>query len=90
MNMQATPTSTPRPDDDAEQGNAKSTTDSGAPIGEGSYEGTQRYADGIETYLEHADVAKDAADAAPDSPEEADAMKLAEEEAASRTRAPGK
>ncbi len=88
MNMQATPT--PRPDDDAEQGHIKSTTDSGAPIGEGSYEGTQRYADGIETYLENADVAKDAADAAPDSAEEADTMKRAEEEAASRTRAPGK
>ena len=81
---------TARPDDDVEQGNLESTTDSGAPIGEGSYEGTQRYADGIETYLASADVAKDAADAAPDSAEEADAMKVAEEEAASRTRAPGK
>ena len=39
----------PRPDDDAEQGNGESTTDSGAPIGEGSYEGTQRYAEGIES-----------------------------------------
>ena len=81
---------THRPDDDVEQGNLESTTDSGAPIGEGSYEGMQRYADGIETYLASADVAKDAADAAPDSAEEADAMKVAEEEAASRTRAPGK
>lgn len=79
-----------RPDDDAEQGNRDSTTETGAPIGEGSYEGTQRYAEGIESYLANADVAKDAADAAPDSTEEADAMKLAEEEAASRTRAPGK
>jgi hypothetical protein len=76
--------------DDTEEGSSKSTTDSGAPIGEGSYEGTQRYAAGIENYLAHADVKKDAADAAPDSVQEADALKLAEEEAASRTRAPGK
>ena len=88
MNNQTSPTA--RPDDDAEQGNRESTTDSGAPIGEGSYEGTQRYAEGIENYLANADVAKDAADAAPASAEEADAMKIAEEEAANRTRAPGK
>lgn len=88
MNNETSPTA--RPDDDAEQGNRAATTDSGAPIGEGSYEGTQRYAEGIETYLADADVAKDAADAAPDSTEEADAMRLAEEAAASRTRAPGK
>ncbi len=81
---------TARPADDIEQGSSKSTTDSGAPIGEGSYEGTQRYAEGIENYLAHADVEKDAADAAPDSVDEGDALKLAEEEAASRTRAPGK
>lgn len=81
---------TARPADDAEQGNRDSTTDSGAPIGEGSYDGTQRYAEGIESYLVNADVTKDAADAAPDSTEEADAMALAEEQAAARTRAPGK
>lgn len=81
---------TARPDDDAEQGNRESTTDSGAPIGEGSYEGTKRYAEGIESYLADADVAKDAADAAPDSTQEADAMARAEAAAASRTRAPGK
>lgn len=81
---------TSRPADDVEQGHRKSTTDSGAPIGEGSYEGTQRYAEGIESYLASADVTKDAADAAPDSTEEADAMARAEEQAAARTRAPGK
>jgi len=81
---------TARPDDDAEQGVNTLTTDSGAPMGEGSYEGTQRYADSIESYLDNADVAKDAADAAPDSAQEADAMNRAEQEAASRTRAPGK
>ena len=83
-------TETARPQDDAEQGIKKTTTESGAPIGEGSYEGTQRYAEGIESYLANADVAKDAAEAAPDSAQEADAMQRAEEEAASRTRAPGK
>lgn len=88
--MNNEPSQTPRPDDDAEQGNLQSTTDSGASIGEGSYEGTKRYADGIESYLATADVVKDAADAAPESAEEADEMKLAEDEAASRTRAPGK
>lgn len=83
-------TQTARADDDAEQGNGESTTGSGAPIGEGSYEGTQRYAEGIETYLANADVERDAADAAPGSTEEADAMNAAEEAAASRTKAPGK
>jgi hypothetical protein len=76
-------------DSDTEPSNGVSKTDSGAPIGEGSYEGTERYAEGVERYLAHADVEKDAADAAPDSVEEADAMTRAEEEAASRTRAPG-
>ena len=66
------------------------TTDSGAPIGEGSFEGTERYAEGIEHYLAHADVEKDAADAAPHSAQEAAALKAAEIAAASRTRAPGK
>ena len=80
---------TARPADDAEQGNGDSTTDSGAPIGEGSYEGTQRYAESIEGYLADADVTKDAADAAPDSTDEADAMALAEAQAAARSRAPG-
>ena len=77
------------PDDDAEQGNRESTTDRGAPIGEGNYEGTQRYAEGIETYLANANVAKHAADVAPDSSEAADAMEIGEEEAARRSRAPG-
>ena len=79
-----------RPADDAPAESTTSTTDSGAPIGEGSYEGTQRYAEGIEHYLEDADVGKDAADAAPASAQEADALLSAEREAASRTRAPGK
>ena len=77
-------------DSDAEPGIGPTKTESGAPIGEGSYEGTERYAEGIERYLATADVEKDAADAAPDSVEEADAMKLAEDEALSRSRAPGK
>ncbi len=77
-------------DDDASPLNSPSTTESGAPVGEGSYEGTRRYAKSIEHYLENADVAKDAADAAPDSSQEEEMLKRAEDEAASRTRAPGK
>jgi hypothetical protein len=65
------------------------TTESGAPVGEGSYEGTQGYAESIENYLANADVDKDAADAAPRSSDEAALLKRAEAEAASRSRAPG-
>lgn len=59
-------------------------------IGEGSYEGTQDYADGMRKYLREADVAQDAADAAPDSPMQARELKDAEQAAASHTKAPGK
>ncbi len=88
--MNNEPSKPARPDVDAEQGSRESTTDSGAPIGEGSYEGTQRYAESIEGYLANADVAQDAADAASDSTEVADALALAEEQTAARTRASGK
>jgi hypothetical protein len=59
-------------------------------IGEGSYEGTHLYAEGIQNYLAEANVAKDAAEAAPDSKAEADDLMRAEAEAAARSRAPGK
>ena len=52
-------------------------------IGEGSYEGTQQYAEGISKYLETADVEADAKAAAPHSAKEAEEMKNAEAEAAS-------
>jgi hypothetical protein len=88
MNTPTMPT--PRPADDAPDQPTVTVTDTGSPVGEGSYEGTQRYAEGIEHYLETADVAKDAADAAPDSAQEAAELDDAEAAAASRTRAPGK
>ena len=52
-------------------------------VGEGSYEGTQQYADGISKYLETADVEADAKAAAPRNSDEAEEMKKAEAEAAS-------
>jgi len=64
----------------------RKTTASGAPIGEGSYEGTERYAQSIGNYLEHADVTADAKAAAPKSPDEARELRRAEAEAASRGR----
>lgn len=70
-------------------GDDKSTPDPVEPIGEGIYEGTRLYAEGIGDYLAEADVAKDAAAAAPDSNAEADELKRAETVAAARSRAPG-
>jgi hypothetical protein len=55
-------------------------------MGEGSYEGTQKYADGISNYLEHADVEADAKAAAPANKAEAASMEKAEREAASLSR----
>ena len=59
-------------------------------MGEGSYEGTDGYAKSIRSYLRTADVAKDAAEAAPDSAREAKEMLAAESEGASHSKAPGK
>jgi hypothetical protein len=55
-------------------------------MGEGSYEGTQKYAEGISSYLEHADVEADAKAAAPANKSEAASMEKAEREAASHSR----
>jgi hypothetical protein len=55
-------------------------------MGEGSYEGTQKYAEGISNYLEHADVEADAKAAAPANKDEAASMEKAEREAASHSR----
>lgn len=61
-----------------------------AQMGEGSYEGTQKYAEGISNYLEHADVEADAKAAAPKNKVEAASMERAEREAASHSRADSK
>ncbi len=47
--------------------------------GEGSYSGTRDYQKSVKAYLEHADVEKDARDAAPDSADEARELERAEE-----------
>jgi|GEM_PF-3089676 len=61
-----------------------------AQMGEGSYEGTERYAKRVKKYLKDADVDADAKAAAPKTAAEAAGLKRAEVEAASRSRAPGK
>ena len=64
----------------------RTTTDSGAPVGEGSYEGSQRYAKSIGNYLETADVTADAKAAAPKTPQEARELRQAEDDAKNHTR----
>lgn len=54
-------------------------------IGEGSYEGSEQYAEGISKYLETADVEADAKAAAPRNADETEEMNAAEAEAASRS-----
>ena len=46
---------------------------------EGSYSGTRDYQAGVTSYLEHADVEKDARDAAPEDAAEAREMERAEQ-----------
>jgi hypothetical protein len=57
-----------------------------AQIGEGSYEGTEQYAEGMSNYLKTADVEADAKAAAPRNEKEDREMKAAEAEAASHSR----
>lgn len=57
-----------------------------AQIGEGSYEGTERYAEGMSNYLKTADVEADAKAAAPRNEKEDREMKEAEAEAVSQSR----
>ena len=47
--------------------------------GEGSYSGTRDYQESVKSYLETADVDKDARDAAPDSAAKASEMERAEQ-----------
>ncbi len=58
-------------------------------MGEGSYEATRDYQESIKTYLDKADVKSDAQAAKPASPQEAEALKKAEEEGLSHSKAPG-
>jgi hypothetical protein len=58
-------------------------------IGEGSYEGTRGYAASVESYLTTANVAEDAADAAPDTAQEDRELDAAEAEGLARSKADG-
>jgi hypothetical protein len=74
------------------QRQAQTPDKSGQPeqqMGEGSYEGTRDYQENIKTYLDKADVKSDAEAAKPGTAEEADALKKAEDEGLSHTKAPG-
>ena len=61
--------------------------------GEGSYSGTRDYQERVKSYLETADVDKDARDAAPDSAAEATELERAEQagrKSAVKTQRPSK
>lgn len=58
-------------------------------MGEGSYEGTRKYQDNIKSYLKDADVKSDAEAAKPESTQQAEELKKAEEEGRSHSKAPG-
>ena len=58
-------------------------------MGEGSYEGTRKYQEKIKSYLKDADVKSDAEAAKPESPQQAEELKKAEEEGRSHSKSPG-
>jgi len=70
--------------------NDKPSKDSGAkpgPYGEGNYEATRQYNQGVKEHMDKHDIEKEARDAAPKSDAEAKEMLEAEREAASRSKA---
>ena len=54
--------------------------------GEGSYEGTRQYNEGVKHHVQHHDIEKEARDAEPASEAEAQDMEAAEREGASRAK----
>jgi hypothetical protein len=54
--------------------------------GEGNYEATRQYNEGLKDHVRHHDIEKEARDAAPRSDAEAKQMKDAEQEAAARSK----
>ena len=56
------------------------------PYGEGNYEATRKYNEGLKDHVQHHDIEKEARDAAPANDAEAKEMKDAEREAASRSK----
>ena len=70
--------------------NDKPSKDSGAkpgPYGEGNYEATRQYNQGVKEHMDKHDIEKEARDAAPKSDAEAREMLEAERDAASRSKA---
>jgi hypothetical protein len=81
---------TPEPQSHERQSpNPEKSVKSEPQMGEGSYEGTRDYQENIKSYLDKADVKSDAEAARPATSEEAQALKKAEDEALSHTKAPG-
>ena len=56
------------------------------PYGEGNYEASRKYNEGLKDHVQHHDIEKEARNAAPKNEAEAKEMKDAEREAASRSK----
>ena len=78
------PSNTPSP-----QSGDKSNAPKPQQMGEGSYEGTRDYQEGVQSYLANADVAADARAARPADDAEAAELKEAEQEGLSHSKAKG-
>ena len=78
------PSGTPSP-----QSEDKSTAPKPQQMGEGSYEGTRDYQEGVQNYLANANVAADAQAARPADDAEAAELKDAEQEGLSHSKAKG-
>lgn len=71
---------------DQPQNPTRKTGDQPGPKGEGSYEGTRQYNDGLKEHVRHHDIEKEARDAAPKSVKEEQEMKDAEAAGKARSR----
>ena len=65
---------------------SKSTDGKPGPYGEGNYEASRKYNEGLKEHVQHHDIEKEARDAAPKNEAEAKQMRDAEREAASRAK----
>jgi hypothetical protein len=72
---------TPKPDENPSKDSAKP-----GVHGEGNYEASRKYNEGLKDHVQHHDIEKEARDAAPRNETEAKEMKDAEREAASRSK----
>ena len=79
------PSSTPSPQSEDKSTAPKKTQQ----MGEGSYEGTRDYQEGVQNYLANANVAADAQAARPADDAEAAELKDAEQEGLSHSKAKG-